>query len=192
MKNLLHSGKYLLEDMASTVVFLILLSVSKSVPVAVGAGVAMGLAQVGWQLMRRRRIDAMQWLSLFLVLTSGVATYLTHDPRFVMIKPSVIYVVVGGFMLRRGWMNRYLPAAAIQWVPDVATVFGYVWAGLMFVSAGVNVAVALRVDALTWAAWMSTYALVSKLGLFLLQFAVMRLIAARRARLAETALAIPA
>jgi intracellular septation protein len=34
-------------------------------------------------------------MSLFLVLGSGAPTLITDDPRFVMVKPSVIYVIVG-------------------------------------------------------------------------------------------------
>jgi intracellular septation protein len=32
-------------------------------------------------------------------------------------------------------MNRYLPPVAIEIMPDIATIFGFVWAGLMFFSA---------------------------------------------------------
>jgi intracellular septation protein A len=51
----------------------------------------------------------MELLSLFLVIAAGTATLLTNDPRFVLFKPSVIYVIVGVVMLKPGWMNRYLP-----------------------------------------------------------------------------------
>ena len=57
-------------------------------------------------------------------------------------------------MLKRGWMNRYLPERAAP-VADVATAFGYAWAGLMFASAALNIALALSLDAKTWAAVMS-------------------------------------
>jgi intracellular septation protein A len=73
---------------------------------AVAIGIGLGAAQIGWLLMRRKPIDTMQWLSIGLVVVSGVATMLTSDPRFVMMKPSVVYCVVGAFMLRPGWMNR--------------------------------------------------------------------------------------
>ena len=104
----------------------------------------------------------MQWLSLFLVLGAGTATLLTADPRFVMIKPSVIYTIVGVVMLKPGWMNRYLPPIAIEVVPDIAVIFGYVWAGLMFFSAALNLIVALNFSVATWAAFMSVYGIVSK------------------------------
>ena len=60
-------------------------------------------------------------------------------------------------MLRRGWMNRYLPPIAPRPVADVATTFGYAWAGLMFGSAALNIALALSLDAKSWAAVMSAW-----------------------------------
>jgi intracellular septation protein len=106
-----------------------------------------------------------------------------------MIKPSLIYCVVGIVMLKPGWLNRYLPPMVQDLMPDVAYVFGFVWAGLMFASAALNVAVALNFDVATWSAFMSVYAIVSKIGLFLIQYAIMRVIGVRR-RLALVTLAV--
>jgi intracellular septation protein A len=124
----------------------------------------------------------MQWMSLFLVLGAGTVTLITDDPRFVMIKPSVIYIIVGVVMLRRGWMNRYLPPVAIELVPDIAVTFGYVWAGLMFFSAALNVIVALTFSVVTWSVTMSIYGIVSKAALFLIGYATMRIVGGRRRR----------
>jgi intracellular septation protein len=124
----------------------------------------------------------MQWMSLFLVLGSGAATLITNDPRFVMVKPSVIYFIVGVVMLKPRWMNRYLPPAAIELVPDIAAIFGFAWAGLMFFSAALNVVVALNFSVVTWSTFMSIYAIVSKAALFLIGYATMRTIAVRRRR----------
>ena len=180
MKNLLHAGKFLLEDLASTLFFLALYLTTHDVALSVACGIALGVAQIAWQFARKKPIDSMQWLSLFLVVASGAATLLTNDPRFVMIKPSVIYVIVGVVMLRPGWMNRYLPPIAVEVVPDVAVVFGFVWAGLMFFSAWLNIYVALNYSVMTWATFMSAYGIASKLGLFLVQYAAMRAIGVRR------------
>jgi intracellular septation protein len=121
-------------------------------------------------------------MSLFLVVASGAATLLTNDPRFVMVKPSLIYIVVGVVMLKPGWMNRYLPPIAKAVVPDIAVIFGFVWSGLMFFSAALNVLVALNLSVMTWASFMSAYGVVSKLGLFLIQYAIMRYVGGRRLR----------
>lgn len=190
MKNLLHAGKFLLLDMASTLFFLALYLWTGDIPLSVILGIALGFAQIGWQILRKAPIDTMQWMSLFLVVASGAATLLTHDPRFVMIKPTVIYIIVGIVMLKRGWMNRYLPAVAMEVVPDLGIAFGYVWSALMFGSAVLNVYVALNYSVVTWASFMSIWGIVSKLGLFLMQYSIMRTVGVRRRRrAAELALA---
>jgi intracellular septation protein len=152
---------------------------------AVTAGVALGVAQIAWLLLRRKPIDAMQWLSIGLVVVAGAATLLTRDARFVMLKPTLIYVVAGTFMLRPGWMNRYLPPIAVQAVPDLAYAFGFVWAGLMYVSAALNVVLALSLDPVAWSLAMSVWGLASKAALFLIQFATMRTVGRRRMRAAQ-------
>ena len=144
MRDLFAAAKLLLLDMASTVFFLVVFLLSKNIPLAVALGVALGVAQIGLEFVRKRPIDTMQWLSLFLVAGAGTATLITNDPRFVMVKPSLIYLVVGVVMLKPGWMNRYLPPVAKELVPDLAFIFGFVWSGLMFFSAALNVIVALE------------------------------------------------
>jgi intracellular septation protein A len=185
MKSLLRSASFLLLDMASTFFYLAVYLTTKSIPIAAAAGIGLGIAQVLWERYRGKPIETMQWMSLFLVVASAIASVLTNDARFVMIKGSAIYVIIGVVMLKPGWMNRYLPQRAIELVPDIAVVFGFIWAGLMFLSAVVNAVAAMELSFLAWTAFMSTYALTSKIGLFLIQYATMRFIAVRRHRAAE-------
>jgi intracellular septation protein len=182
MRNLLSSAKVLLSDLASTLFFLVLFLLTKNLILSVALGMALGITQIGLELARKKPVETMQWLSLFLVLASGTTTLLTNDPRFVMVKPSVIYVIVGIVMLRPGWLNRYLPPIAIEVVPDIAFIFGFVWAGLMFASAALNLVVAFTLDAATWAIVMSIWGMASKIAMFLIQYTVMRLIGIRRRR----------
>jgi intracellular septation protein len=181
MLNLLRAAKLLLLDMASTVFFLILYLLTKNIVLAVLLGIVFGFCQIGWSLVRRQPIDAMQWVSLFLVVASGAATLLTNDPRFVMVKPSLIYLIVGVVMLKPGWMNRYTPPIALTYLSDVVVVFGYIWAGLMFISAALNLILVLEVNTTSWALVMSAYGPLSKICLFSIQYATMRFIGARRA-----------
>ena len=182
MKSLLQSARFLALDMASTLFYLAVFLTTKSIPIAVGAGVVLGIGQIAWEIARKRPIETMQWMSLFLVIASGTAALLTNDARFVLYKASAIYVIIGVVMLKPGWMNRYLPEVAKEIVPDIAYVFGFVWSGLMFVSAVVNIWVATHYSFLVWTGFMSVYALVSKLGLFLIQYGTMRFIGVRRRR----------
>ncbi|MGC2462910.1 MAG: septation protein IspZ [Steroidobacteraceae bacterium] len=182
MRNLFAAAKLLLLDLASTLFFLAIYLLTKNIPLAVALGITLGVGQIGWELVRRKPIETMQWMSLFLVVGAGTASLITNDPRFVMVKPSLIYLVVGIVMLKPGWMNRYLPPIAKELVPDVAFIFGFVWAGLMFFSATLNLVVAMKFSVATWASFMSAYGIVSKLGLFLLQYGTMRYIGVRRRR----------
>ena len=128
MKNLFEAGKLLLLDMASTFFFLVLLSVDAQHYLL---SVALGMALWHWPdrlavraqtAHRHHAVD--EPLS---VLGAGAATLITDDPRFVMMKPTVIYTIVGIVMLKPGWMNRYLPPVAIEIVPDIAFIFIFVW-----------------------------------------------------------------
>ncbi len=186
MANLLKSAQLLVSDLASTLLFLAVLLITKDLILAVALGVGLGIVQIGWLLARRKPIDTMQWLSIGLVVVSGAATMLTNDARFVMLKPTVIYCIVGAYMLRPGWMNRYLPPIAVATVPDLAYLFGFIWAGLMFGSAALNIALALTLDPVAWSATMSIWGIVSKVALFLIQYATMRAIGVRRGRAATS------
>jgi intracellular septation protein len=182
MRDFLKAAKLLLLDLVSTIFFLFMFLLTHNIVLSVGFGIAVGLAQIGTKFVRRKSIDTMEWLSLFLVIAAGTATLLTDDPRFVLFKPSVIYTLVGVVMLKSGWMNRYLPAIARAVVPDVAVVVGFVWAGLMFVSAAMNAFVALTCSVATWALVMPIFGIVSKVVVFLFGFAAMRIVAVRRLR----------
>ena len=182
MRYALTAGLFLLEDLLSTVLFMVLISVTHDVALATGAAVAIGVGQVGLCWIRRKPVDAMQWLSLGLVIVMGGATLLTHDPRFVMVKPTVVLTAVGVVMLKKGWMNRYLPPIVTDNAPELGLAFGYAWAGMMFATAGLNLVVAFGTDPRTWAVVMSTVPLASKIGLFLIQFATTRILVGRRVR----------
>ncbi len=184
MRNLFSAARVLLLDLASSILFGILLVVTGNLLLAVGLGMVLGGVQIGWQHTRKQPIGSLQWLSVALILLSGTATFFTHDPRFVMLKPSIIYCIIGAVMLKRGWMTRYLPERAAP-VLDVATMFGYVWAGLMFATAALNLVLATRLDPATGALFWLVWGVGSKAGLFLVQYSWMMAVGRRRAAAAS-------
>jgi intracellular septation protein len=179
---LLRSMRALLLDMAATLFFLGLYALTHNIVLAVAAGLVLAFGQIGWRLAHGKRVDTLQWIGLVMITAAGSATLITRNPLFIMLKPSVIYCLVGAAMLQRGWMIKYIPAIALETVPDLAITFGYVWAGLMFFSAALNVVVAQHTSVLAWGAFMSVYAIVSKMTLFALQYGVMKAIGRRRYR----------
>jgi len=182
VSELVLAGRAILLDLASTLLFLALYSLTGNVVLAVGLGIALAVLQIGWRLLRRQTVDALQWISLVVIIASGAATLVTHDPRFMMIKPSVIYLLIGWAMLQRGWMLRYMPPRAVEYVPDLIVTSGYVWAGLMFFSAALNLVLAATCSVLVWGTVMTAWGTGSKIALFFGQYGVMKTVGKRRAR----------
>ena len=189
MRSLLSAARTLLMDLASTILFFCLYALTGDITLSVTLGLVLAIAQIGWQLLRHKPVDALQWVSLVVVIASGSATHITRNPVFVMVKPSLIYLMVGAAMLRRGWMNRYLPPRALEIVPDLAIGFGYAWAGLMFFSAALNLVLALSLSVTAWGTAMSAWGIASKFALFFIQYGVMKTTGRRRRYHAQAAAA---
>jgi intracellular septation protein len=186
--------RHLAADFLSAICFFALYALTGSLYLGIGVAVAAGLGQVAWRKLARRPIEAMQWMSLALVIVLGGATILLHTPRFMMVKPSIAHLAIAAVMLRRGWMARYLPPIAQQYLP-AATVdaAGYAWAALQVVIAAANAIVALECSVATWAWFISFGALGAQAGAFALQYLVFRAIISRRmAAAAATARPAPA
>lgn len=180
MKHYFNAAKWLIADMLSTLFFVGLYAVTHSALLATGVGMAMGLAQILYLSARRRPIDAMQWMSLGLVVVFGGATLITHDSRFIMFKPTLIYLTVAAVMLKPGWMNRYLPPIVIEHAPDLGVIFGYIWAAMMAGTAIANAAIALTCEMKVWATFIAVFPLASKIALFIIQAVVVRTVTGRR------------
>lgn len=179
MNNFMHAARPLITDFLGSIFFAILLAFNVEAAVAAGIGIAISIGVILVQVALRKPLAALQWASLALVLLSGVATMLTHDPRFVMLKPTLIYIVLGLVMLRRGWMTRYTPPIAVGHIEDVAIRFGYVWSALMFATAAANFAVAMWFTS-HWVAFVGIIPMASKALLFAIQYVASRTIARRR------------
>ena len=177
MSTLLKAARPIVIDSLGVILFAVLTAMHVNLVVAVAASASTAVGVVLWHLATRRPIGSLQWISLALVVIAGGATLLTSDPRFVMAKATVVYAAVGAFMLRRGWMNHYLPAGSpLSRSPEgsrLLTRFGYIWAGLMFATAAANLIVAMAFTP-WWPAFIGTVPLASKITLFLVQFAAMR------------------
>jgi intracellular septation protein A len=181
MRNFLYAVRPLVVDFLGMIAFAALIAMHAPIPVAVAAGAGIALVVIVMQAVRRERIAPLQWLSLVSVLAAGALALMTNDPRYLMAKPSVIYLAVGVAMLQRGWMLRYLAPGVEHRVGDLMIVFGYVWAGLMFVTAAANLAVALAWPA-QWPLFVAIFPLASKALLFAIHFGWVNAAAHARAR----------
>ena len=190
MLNLLRAFRPIASDFLSTIIFIIAYETTGSIFAGVAAGIAMAFAQIGWLKSRGRRIDLMQWASLALVAVLGSASILTHDPHFIMIKPTIGAFAIAAVMLRPNWMTRYVPPFVLEHVsPRMLLAWGYVWAAAIFSLGVANLVVAFTSGPETWAWFTSFVPLGLQLTLFLLQYAMIRhaVVHALRARTAASA-----
>jgi intracellular septation protein A len=169
MSNLLNAVRPLVWDFLSTIIFATLVALHVDVRIATAVAVGAGVAQVLGMKALGRHVELLQWASLGLTLVFGTVSLVTRDPRFIMAKPSIIYTAIAIVMLKRGWMVRYLPAIARNHGADLMTSWGYAWAGLMALTAVLNLIVAVAFTR-EWPAFMAVWPLVSKLGLFAIQY----------------------
>ena len=183
MNNLFYAARPILSDMLSTILFAALFSLTKNIYLSTGVAVALGVGQVLYEKLRGKPVPGMQWASLGLVTVLGGATLLPGDPRFVMVKPTVVYLTIGAAMMQRDWMDRYIPPVAKTYIPDsVIIAWGYVWAGMMFLTAIANLVVAVAFGAKAWVLFISVFPLASKIGLFAVHYVSFRWVALRNRR----------
>ena len=181
MRTLLYALGPMLFDSLGVLVFAVLLVAGAGIIPATIAGTVVALAVVGYELLRGKKVAALQWISLASVLLTAAATLFTGDPRFVMAKPTIVYLIVGSVMLRKGWLNRYIMPEQQALVGDVMDRFGMIWAALMFTSAALNLVVAVFFTA-WWPLFIGIFPLASKFGLFAIHIAVVHFIGQARLR----------
>jgi len=172
---------HLLSGLLTATVFLIAYAVSSDVRLAAGAGVVAGLVHAASSRLAGRRSQAIKWTDFGLLLALGCATILTQNPRFMMVKPSLVHFGVAAGMFRRGWMVAYITPIARQNVPEAVVVAaGYAWAALMAGLGITNAIISLYFNLTTWAWFILVGSIGAKLGAVALQYTVFRTIVRRR------------
>lgn len=173
MTNFAHAFRPLVNDLFSSLLFAGLLAAGVDAIVATVIAMAAGVAHVLLWIALRKPVAPLQWASLGLVLVFGTASLFLHDPRFLMAKPTIIYLIVATVMLKRGWMLRYMPPIAAGHGERMMIAYGYVWAGLMLLSAALNLVFAIGFPA-QWPLYKAVFPIASKLALFAVQYAHIR------------------
>jgi intracellular septation protein A len=173
MKNLMYALRPLASDFLSTIVFVVLVALHVDLRIATASAIAVGLAQVAIMMALKKPVALLQWAGLGLVVVLGTVSIVTNDPRFVMVKPTIIYLAIAVVMLKRGWMLRYMPPIARGHGEAIQIRFGYVWAGLMALTAVANLVVAVYFTRF-WPAFFAVVPTASKLALFAIQYLTVR------------------
>jgi intracellular septation protein len=67
--------------------------------VATGVAIAATFVQIGWVLIRKRKVENMLWVSLVIIVVFGGATLALQDETFIKWKPTVLYWLFGAALL---------------------------------------------------------------------------------------------
>lgn len=142
--------------------------------------IAATLAQVAWLKLRGRRIEAMLWVSLVLVVVLGGATIYFQSETFIKWKPSALYWAMGlAFWL---WplvtgknLLKLLLGAQMQLPPKVWHRLNFAWIAFFAVMGLLNIWVAYTFSTDTWV----NFKLFGGIGLMLLFTLAQGLVLAR-------------
>jgi intracellular septation protein len=93
-----------LADFFPVLLFFVAYKVS-GIYVATAAAIAASLAQVGWSLLRRGRVETMHLITMVLLLVFGGMTIALHDPIFVMWKPTLVNWLFAAAFLGSVWVS---------------------------------------------------------------------------------------
>ena len=126
-------------------------------PILLATAVAIiaSVLQVGWLLLRGKRVDPMLWVSLAVIVVFGGATIWFHDETFIKWKPSILYWLFGSALLvgHIVWKRNLLKSLLGTQLEVPGPVWGrLLWAWIAFfgVMGIVNLAVAYSVSTDTW------------------------------------------
>lgn len=122
--------------------------------VATAVAIGASCAQIGWLLLRRRRIDPMLWASLGIIVVFGGLTLALRDKTFIQWKPTVLYwlfaaVLAGGALTGRN-LIRAMMSQQLQLPEPVWARLNWSWAGFFAFMGAANLVVAYNFSESAW------------------------------------------
>src|ERR1041384_1014419 len=142
--------------------------------------IATTFVQVAWLKLRGKRVDAMLWASLVIIVVFGGATLILQDETFIKWKPTVLYwmlgVVLGGAALvfRRNLIRTML-SEQVRLPDPVWNRLNWSWVGFFVFMGGLNLYVAYNYSTQLWV----NFKLFGGMGLMLVFVVVQALFLAR-------------
>jgi len=148
--------------------------------VATAVAIATTFVQVAWLKLRGRRVDAMLWASLAIIVVFGGATLVLQDETFIKWKPTVLYwmlgVVLGGAtLLFRRNLVRSMLSEQVQLPDPVWSRLNWSWVGFFVFMGALNLYVAYNYSTDLWV----NFKLFGGMGLMLVFIVVQAFVLAR-------------
>ena len=113
------------------------------------------IAQIGYLLVRGRKVDAMLWVSMAIIVVFGGATIYFHNDAFIKWKPTVLYWVfalalVGAQLILNKNLIRLMMKAQIDLPDPIWTRLNLAWAAFFAAMGVINLYIAFNFATSTW------------------------------------------
>ena len=123
--------------------------------VATAIAIAATFAQIGWLKLRRRKVDAMMWVSLAIIVVFGGATLALRDETFIKWKPTVLYwlfgaTLAGAQLLLRKNLIRTMLGEQVTLPEPAWRQLNWSWIGFFAFMGAANLYVAFNYSTDTW------------------------------------------
>ncbi|HXX11646.1 MAG TPA: septation protein A [Burkholderiales bacterium] len=122
---------------------------------ATAVAIVATFAQVGWLLVRRRKVDNMLWISLAIIVVLGGATLALRDPTFIKWKPTVLYwtfaaVLLGASLFLKKNLIRTMMQGQLSLPDAIWTRLNLSWVAFFVLMGVINLYVAYNYSESTW------------------------------------------
>ncbi len=123
--------------------------------VATGVAIAASFVQIGYILLRGRKVTGMQWASLIIIGVFGGATLLLRDETFIKWKPTVLYwlagvIFIGALAFKQNLVKAVMKEGGLELPEVIWTKLCIAW-GVFFIFKGtLNLWVAYNFPTETW------------------------------------------
>jgi intracellular septation protein len=147
--------------------------------VATAVAIVATVLQVGWLLVRKKKVEPMLWASLAIIVVFGGLTLYLRDRTFILWKPTVLYWLFGAVLAGSAFLGRNLIRALLSdqmRLPDsIWKKLNWAWVGFFAAMGVLNLYVAFNYSEKVWA----TFKLFGGMGLMFLFVIAQSLILAR-------------
>ena len=123
-------------------------------------GIIATVLQIGYLLVRGRKVDGMLWMSLGVIAIMGGATIYFHDDNFIKWKPTILYwAFAAALLVSQLFMRKNLMRSAMEKtmkLPEpIWPRLNYAWMWFFFALGLLNLFVAFVVFKGNTSAWVS-------------------------------------
>ena len=144
-----------LYDFFPVILFFIAFKVA-DIFVATAVAIGATVAQIGYTLLRRRKVSNMQWASCVIIVLFGGATLILRDETFIKWKPTVLYwlaglAFIGALAFKTNFVKAVMEEGGGLDLPEpVWTKLAIAWGVFFLFSGALNLWVAYHFPTDAW------------------------------------------